>query len=205
MLNRNWRLPEGVEELLPPQAWALEQVRRRVVDVFHAWGFDYVEPPIIEYLDALLVGTGAMGHETDLDLQTLKVVDQRSGRMLGVRADMTAQAVRIDAHSLAGSGDGVRRLCYAGPVVHANPAGALDSRVPIKAGAEIFGSRSLAADAEVLALLVEILDTAGVPEPVVVIAQVQLTFGTSNTAGSKVSVTWASSASSEPLLVTVMV
>jgi ATP phosphoribosyltransferase regulatory subunit len=177
MLNRNWRLPEGVEELLPPQAWALEQVRRRVVDVFHAWGFDYVEPPIIEYLDALLVGTGAMGHETDLDLQTLKVVDQRSGRMLGVRADMTAQAVRIDAHSLAGSGDGVRRLCYAGPVVHANPAGALDSRVPIKAGAEIFGSRSLAADAEVLALLVEILDTAGVPEPVVVLGHMGVYLG----------------------------
>ena len=177
MVNRNWRLPDGVEELLPPQAWALEQVRRRVLDVFNAWGFDYVEPPVIEYLDALLVGTGVMGHETDLDLQTLKVVDQRSGRMLGVRADMTAQAVRIDAHSLAGSGDGVRRLCYAGPVVHANPAGALDSRVPIKAGAEIFGSGSLAADAEVLGLLAEILDTAGVSDPVIVLGHMGVYLG----------------------------
>lgn len=177
MVNRNWRLPDGVEELLPPQAWALEQLRRRVLDVFDAWGFDYVEPPIIEYLDALLVGTGALGHENDLDLQTLKVVDQRSGRMLGVRADMTAQAVRIDAHSLAADGDGVRRLCYAGPVVHANPAGALDSRVPIKAGAEIFGSNSLAADAEVLALLVEILDTAGVPDPVLVLGHMGVYLG----------------------------
>ena len=177
MVNRNWRLPDGVEELLPPQAWALEQVRRRALDVFNAWGFDYVEPPIIEYLDALLVGTGVMGHENDLDLQTLKVVDQRSGRMLGVRADMTAQAVRIDAHSLAGSGDGVRRLCYAGPVVHANPAGALDSRVPIKAGAEIFGSNSLAADAEVLALLVEILATSGVSDPVIVLGHMGVYLG----------------------------
>ncbi len=177
MVNRNWRLPDGVEELLPPQAWALELLRRRVLDIFHSWGFDYVEPPIIEYLDALLVGTGTMGHENDLDLQTLKVVDQRSGRMLGVRADMTAQAVRIDAHSLAASGDGVRRLCYAGPVVHANPAGALASRVPIKAGAEIFGSGSLAADAEVLALLVEILAAAGVSDPVLVLGHMGVYLG----------------------------
>ena len=169
MANQNWRLPEGVEEFLPPQAWALEQLRRRVLDVFNAWGFDYVEPPLVEYLDALLVGTGSLGHENDLDLQTLKVVDQRSGRMLGVRADMTAQAVRIDAHSLATVADEVRRLCYAGPVVLANPAGPLASRVPIKAGAEIFGSANLAADAEVVALMVEVLEAAGVAAPVVVL------------------------------------
>ncbi|MCH8140672.1 MAG: ATP phosphoribosyltransferase regulatory subunit [Proteobacteria bacterium] len=75
--HQNWRLPDGVDELLPPAAWALEQVRRTVLDVFISWGFDYVEPPLIEYLDALLVGTGS-----DLDLQTLKAVDQRSGRLL---------------------------------------------------------------------------------------------------------------------------
>ena len=88
MVNRNWRLPDGVDELLPPAAWGLEQVRRQVLDVFHAWGFDYIEPPIIEYLDALLAGIEPddRGHQDDLDLQTLKVVDQRSGRMLGVRA-----------------------------------------------------------------------------------------------------------------------
>jgi ATP phosphoribosyltransferase regulatory subunit len=169
MTNRNWRLPEGVDELLPPAAWGLEQVRRQVLDVFHAWGYDYIEPPIIEYLDALLAGSGPAGegHQDDLDLQTLKVVDQRSGRMLGVRADMTAQAVRIDAHSLPR--EGVQRLCYAGAVVHANPAAALDSRVPIKAGAEVFGAEGAAADAEVITLLLEILDATGVVEPVLVL------------------------------------
>ena len=159
---RRWRLPEGVDELLPPAARQLELMRRRVLDVFHAWGFEYVEPPVIEYLDSLLVGSG-----TDLDLQTLKAVDQRSGRLLGVRADMTSQAARIDAHSLPG--DGVQRLCYAGPVVHANPAAALDTRVPYKAGAEIFGATSPAADAEVIALLLEVLRHAGVEQPVLVL------------------------------------
>jgi len=158
----NWRLPEGVDELLPPQAWALERVRRRVLDVFRSWGFQYVEPPVIEYLDALLVGSG-----NDLDLQTLKVADQRSGRLLGVRADMTSQAARMDAHSLGGAG--VQRLCYAGTVVHANPVGVLESRVPEKAGAEIFGADGLSADAEVIALLLEVLSAVGVPAPVLVL------------------------------------
>ncbi|MCZ6709918.1 MAG: ATP phosphoribosyltransferase regulatory subunit [Gammaproteobacteria bacterium] len=170
MANRNWRLPDGVDELLPPAAWGLEQVRREVLDVFHGWGFDYIEPPIIEYLDALLAGTGpdrGRGHQDDLDLQTLKVVDQRSGRMLGVRSDLTAQAVRIDAHSRPRAG--VQRLCYAGAVVHANPAAALDSRVPIKAGAEIFGADGVSADAEVIALLLEVLRVGGIPEPVLVL------------------------------------
>jgi ATP phosphoribosyltransferase regulatory subunit len=157
-----WRLPEGVDELLPPEARQLELLRRRVLDVFRAWGFEYVEPPLIEYLDSLLVGSGH-----DLDLQTLKVVDQRTGRLLGVRADMTSQAVRIDAHSRPANG--VQRLCYAGSVVHANPAGALDDRVPQKAGAEIFGSDTVAADAEVIALLVAVLDAAGVSAPVLVL------------------------------------
>ena len=159
---RHWRLPEGVDELLPPAAWQLEVIRRRMLDVFRGWGFEYVDPPVIEYLDALLVGTG-----TDMDLQTLKVVDQRSGRMLGVRADMTSQAARIDAHSLPG--DGVQRLCYAGPVVHANPAAPLDTRVPLKAGAEIFGAQALAADAEVIALLVDVLRSIDVQDPVLVL------------------------------------
>ncbi len=160
--HQNWRLPDGVDELLPPAAWALEQIRRTVLDVFHSWGFDYVEPPLIEYLDALLVGSG-----NDLDLQTLKVVDQRSGRLLGVRADMTSQAARIDAHSL--QDNEVQRLCYAGGVVHANPQAIPASRVPVKAGAEIFGSRSLEADTEVVALLVEVLHAVGVAEPVLVL------------------------------------
>ena len=147
-------LPDGVQDLLPPQAWELERIRREVLDLFRDWGFDYIEPPLIEYLDALLVAGGQ-----DLDLQTLKMVDQRSGRLLGVRADMTSQAARIDASHL--NADGVTRLCYAGPVVHANPRGVLESRVPIKAGAELFGSPALEADAEVIALMVEVLRTLG--------------------------------------------
>jgi ATP phosphoribosyltransferase regulatory subunit len=160
--HQQWRLPEGVDELLPPAAWELEQLRRRVLDVFRTWGFEYVDPPVIEYLDALLVGTGP-----DIDLQTLKAVDQRSGRLLGVRADMTSQAARIDAHSLPA--EGVQRLCYAGSVVHANPTSVLDTRVPLKAGAEVFGSDSLAAGVEVIALLVDVLRAVGVDALVLVL------------------------------------
>lgn len=163
--HHHWRLPDGVDELLPPAAWRFEQVRRRVLDVFRGWGFEYVEPPIVEYLDSLLVGSGP-----DMDLQTLKAVDQRSGRTLGVRADMTSQAARIDAHSLPVSG--VQRLCYAGPVVHANPAAALDTRVPFKAGAEIFGAESPTADAEVIALLVDVLRAVAIDAPVLVLGHV---------------------------------
>ena len=157
-----WRLPRGVDELLPPAAWELELLRRKVLDVYVSWGFEYVEPPVIEYLESLLVGSGE-----DLDLQTLKVVDQVSGKQLGVRADMTSQAVRIDAHSLVT--EDVQRLCYAGPVVFANPQISQNSRVPFKAGAEIFGAPSLAADAEVIGLMLETMAVAGVEEPVLLI------------------------------------
>ena len=161
-MSTHWRLPRGVDELLPPRAWDLEILRRRVLDVFVAWGFDYVDPPLIEYLDALLVGSGE-----DLDLQTLKVVDQVSGRQLGVRADMTSQAVRIDAHSIIT--DGVQRLCYAGPVVFASPQNPQDSRVPLKAGAEIFGAPSLVADTEVIALMLEVMRIARIQQPVLLL------------------------------------
>ena len=153
MKSESWRLPDGVDELLPPRAWELELIRREVLDIFRNRGFDYIEPPLIEYLDALLVAGGR-----DLDLQTLKAVDQRSGRLLGVRADMTSQAARIDASQLGAEGES--RLCYAGPVVHANPQNLMDSRVPIKAGAEIFGAAELEADAEVIGLMVEVLQAA---------------------------------------------
>jgi ATP phosphoribosyltransferase regulatory subunit len=161
-MRTHWRLPRGVDELLPPAAWELELLRRRVLDLFVSWGFDYVEPPVIEYLESLLVGSGE-----DLDLQTLKVVDQVSGKQLGVRADMTSQAVRIDAHSLIT--DAVQRLCYAGPVVFANPQIAHSSRVPAKAGAEIFGAPSLAADAEIVALMLATMRVADVHEPVLLL------------------------------------
>ena len=157
-----WRLPDGVDDLLPPDAWRLETLRRRVLDLFRSRGFQYVEPPLIEYADSLLAASGA-----DLELQTLRTVDQRSGRLLGVRADMTSQAARIDAHRLPT--DGVQRLCYAGTVVRANPAGVLDTRVPFKAGAEIFGAPDLAADAEVVRLMVETLAACEQDDPVLVV------------------------------------
>ncbi len=160
-----WRLPDGVDEILPPDAWALEALRRRVLDLFQAWGYEYVMPPLVEYLDSLLVGSG-----NDLELQTFRMVDQRSGRMLGVRADMTSQAARIDAASFGGNG--TRRLCYSGTVVHANPAGVLESRVPLLAGAELFGVAGVAADAEVVALMVAVLDCAGVESPVIELGHV---------------------------------
>ena len=161
-MSTHWRLPKGVDEVLPPQAWELELLRRRVLDVFVSWGYDYLEPPVIEYLDALLVGSGE-----DLDLQTLKVVDQSSGRQLGVRADMTSQAVRVDAHSLPS--DNIQRFCYSGPVVFANPQGNQTSRVPLKAGAEIFGASGIAADAEVIGLMLQALDAAGMQAPVLLL------------------------------------
>ena len=142
-MSTHWRLPKGVDEVLPPQAWELERLRRRVLDVFVSWGYDYLDPPVIEYLDALLVGSGE-----DLDLQTLKVVDQFSGRQLGVRADMTSQAVRVDAHSRPS--DNIQRFCYSGPVVFAKPQG-------------------IAADAEVIGLMLEALDAAGMQAPVLLL------------------------------------
>lgn len=165
MKEHNWRLPDGVEEVLPPGARALELLRRRVLDLFDAWGYEYVVPPMIEYLDALLVGSGS-----DLELQTFRMVDQLSGRMLGIRADMTSQAARIDAHSLRT--DATQRLCYAGTVVHANPQGILESRVPLMAGAEIYGAAGLDADAEVIVLMIEALRLAGIEHPVIELGHV---------------------------------
>jgi ATP phosphoribosyltransferase regulatory subunit len=165
MKQHTWRLPDGIDEVLPPDAWALERLRRRVLDLFVAWGYQYVDPPLIEYLDGLLVGSG-----NDLELQTFRMVDQRSGRMLGIRADMTSQAARIDAASLRG--DAPRRLCYSGTVVHANPAGVLESRVPLLAGAELFGAPGVEADAEVVSLMVDTLHCVGIVEPVIELGHV---------------------------------
>lgn len=165
MTDLRWQLPDGVDELLPPRARQLEHLRRQVLDVFHRWGFDLIDPPVIEYLDALLAGSGS-----DLDLQTLKVTDQRSGRLLGVRADMTSQAVRIDARRALDRDDGaVSRLCYAGVVVHANPQGVHETRVPIKAGAEIFGAPGAQADGEAIALMLDVLAHGGIERPVLVL------------------------------------
>jgi ATP phosphoribosyltransferase regulatory subunit len=149
-----WLLPDGVEDMLPSQAKRLEEVRRRLLDLFSTWGYDYVIPPMIEYLESLLTGTGG-----DLDLKTFKVVDFLTGRTMGVRADITPQVARIDAHSL--NRDGVARLCYAGTVVQAQTDSMLASRTPLSVGAELFGDSTSKADTEIVSLMVESLKSLG--------------------------------------------
>lgn len=152
-----WLLPEYIEDILPPYALAAEGMRRRFLDLFDSYGYDLVAPPLVEYLDSLLTGAAR-----DLDLKTFKVVDGLSGRMLGVRADMTPQAARIDAHLL--NRQGVTRLCYAGPVLRTKPAGMLASREPFQVGAELFGHAGIEADLEIQSLLLAALNAAGLPD-----------------------------------------
>ncbi len=151
-----WLLPDGVEEILPAQARPIEQLRRRLLDLYSSWGYDLVIPPLLEYTDSLLIGLGR-----DLDLLTFKVTDQLSGRTLGIRADITPQTARMDAHSFIR--EGANRLCYAGHVVHARPKNPLATRTPIQAGVEYYGEPGLAADIEVVSLLLESLVLAGLP------------------------------------------
>lgn len=141
-----WLLPEGVEEVLPPQAHKLETLRRELLDLYRGWGYEFIITPMIEYLDSLLVGSS---HE--LDLHTFKLTDQLSGRMMGVRADITPQVARIDAHNL--NRQGPVRLCYADNVMHTRPRGLLTSRVPIRIGAEMFGHATVACDIELIDLM----------------------------------------------------
>lgn len=151
---RNWLLPEHVEDVLPVEAAALEQLRRKLVDHFIAQGFSLVQPPLIEHLDSLLTGSAR-----DLDLQTFKIVDPLSGRLLGVRADMTPQVARIDAHLLNQSG--VNRLCYAGSVLRATPASPGMKREVVQVGAELFGDASINGDREAIGLLLSSLTSVG--------------------------------------------
>lgn len=156
-LRDRWLLPEGIGELLPAEAWALETVRRQLLDCYRSWGYELVIPPFIEYLDSLLTGTGH-----DLDLQTFKLTDQLTGRTLGVRADMTPQVARIDAHRL--QREEPVRLCYLGTVLHTRADGFAGSRSPMQVGAELFGNASVASDLEVLALMLETLRLTGVQD-----------------------------------------
>ena len=150
-----WLLPVGVEEILPPRAYLIEQARRSLIDLFDAWGYEFVMPPFIEYLESLLTGTGP-----DLDLQTFKLIDQLSGRSLGVRADMTPQVARIDAHSLRR--DEPVRLCYLGTVLHTLPDGFSGSRSPIQVGAELYGHAGVESDCEIICLMLETLANFGI-------------------------------------------
>ncbi len=152
-----WLLPDGIEELLPAEAGRAERLRRRLLDLYHSWGYQLVMPPLIEYTESLLVGLGS-----DLDLATFKVTDQLTGRALGVRADITPQVARIDAHSL--QQDGPVRLCYAGSVLHTRPKNLRASRSPIQIGAELYGDPGLASDVEVILLMLETLTAAGLED-----------------------------------------
>jgi len=151
---RAWLLPENIEDVLPPQAWKMEDLRRILLDHFRDRGYQLVIPPMIEYLDSLLTGSAS-----DLDLKTFKLVDQLSGRLMGVRADITPQVARIDAHLLGQNP--VNRLCYAGSVLHAQPDGYHRSREPIQLGAELYGEAGSQADLEIVQLMLDGLAAVG--------------------------------------------
>jgi ATP phosphoribosyltransferase regulatory subunit len=152
---RNWLLPEYIEDVLPAEAAQIESLRRLLLDLLDVHGYQLVMPPMLEYLESLITG---VGH--DLDLATFKVVDQLTGRLMGVRADITPQAARIDAHML--NNQGVTRLCYAGSVLRTNPDGLAQTRQPMQLGAELFGHAGIEADIEIQCLMVKTLQAAGV-------------------------------------------
>ena len=159
--NKRWLLPDGVQETLPPDAAAVESLRHEILQVFERWGYDLVMPAMIEYMDSLLTGTAH-----SLDTRTFALVDQLSGKQMGVRSDMTPQVARIDAHLLADSAkqQRVARLCYCGHLLHAIGDGITSSRTPLQIGAEIFGSDSISADVEVLSLMVATLHGVGLSD-----------------------------------------
>ncbi len=150
-----WLLPDGVEEILPAEARRVESLRRRLLDLFETWGYEFVMPPLIEYLESLLIGASR-----DMDLQTFKVTDHLTGRLMGVRPDMTPQAARIDAHYLKRGAP--TRLCYMGSVLRTKPDGFGGSREPLQSGAELFGHAGPEADAEILSLMIEALRLADI-------------------------------------------
>jgi ATP phosphoribosyltransferase regulatory subunit len=171
-----WLLPEGIEELLPPEAQRVEQLRRRLIDLYDGWGYDLVIPPFIEYLESLLTG---VGH--DLELKTFKLTDQLSGRLLGIRADMTPQVARIDARRL--HSDLPTRLCYLGTVLHTRPGAAGETRSPLQVGAELYGHAGVESDVEVLCLMLETLRITGHDEAHVDLGHVGIFRGLSRRAG----------------------
>lgn len=171
-----WLLPDGIEEVLPPEAARIEEARREVLDLFRRWGYEFVVTPHIEYLESLLTGAGQ-----DLDLRTFKVTDPLSGRQMGFRADITPQVARIDAHALRR--EGPSRLCYAGSVLHAKPRALSTSRSPIQLGAELYGDASPASDIEVISLMLETLELAGVPDVHMDLGHVGIYRGLAHAAG----------------------
>lgn len=153
----NWLLPEFVEDVLPAEAIHIEGMRRKTMDLLRVHGYQQVMPPLLEYVESLLTGSGS-----DMDLHMLKVIDQLSGRMMGLRADMTPQVARIDAHLL--NFDGITRLCYANSVLHTVPSGITKTREPLQVGAELYGHSGLESDFEIQRLMLQCLSVSGVSE-----------------------------------------
>lgn len=157
LLQDRWLLPEGIEEILPDECERLEVLRRNLIDLFRRWGYRLVMPPLIEFLDSLLVGTGH-----DLDLQTFKLIDQISGRLMGIRADMTPQVARIDARTARQALPA--RLCYLGTVLNTQADHLEKSRSPLQVGAELYGHGGPASDMEIIRLMLEMLAVAGLTD-----------------------------------------
>lgn len=151
----SWILPEGIEEILPPRAEQLDKLCRDIIELYASWGYQLVIPPMIEYMDSLLTGTGK-----DLDLQIFKLTDQMSGHLMGVRADTTPQVARIDAHNL--KREVPTRLCYLGTVLHTRPEDTGGNRSPLQVGAELYGHKGIESDAEVLSLMIKTIYKAGI-------------------------------------------
>ncbi|GGO86013.1 ATP phosphoribosyltransferase regulatory subunit [Marinobacterium nitratireducens] len=157
-LADRWLLPDGVKDILPPRAHQIEALRRRLLDLYDSWGYELVMPPLMEHLESLLTGVGR-----DLDLDTYKLTDQVSGHLLGIRADITPQVARIDAHRMRNKG--ASRFCYCGSVLHTRPANMLASRNPLQVGAELYGHAGLDSDVEVISLMLETLLASGIEAP----------------------------------------
>lgn len=165
-----WLLPEHIADVLPAQARQVERMRRTLLDVAGGYGYELVIPPLVEHLESLLSGTGR-----ELDLRTFKLVDQLSGRTVGMRADSTPQVARIDAHLL--NREGVTRLCYCGPLLHTLPSGLHGTREPLQFGAEIFGHSGLEADLEVIDLALDCAKAVGLESPTLDISDARIVRG----------------------------
>jgi ATP phosphoribosyltransferase regulatory subunit len=164
---RHWLLPEYIEDVLPAEAQHIEQLRRKLLDLFRAYGYRFVIPPLLEYLESLNAGAGH-----DLDLLTFKVVDQLSGRLMGIRSDITPQAARIDAQRL--NQEGTTRLCYAGSVLRTQADASALTRQPLQVGVELFGHASIESDLEIQRLMVQSLRLAGAKRLVVDLSHVTI-------------------------------
>ena len=174
--KQHWILPEGIEEVLPEQAARFEAMRRMLLDLYTSWGYELVMPPTIDFIESLLTGTGH-----DLDLQTFKLVDQMSGRTLGLRADMTPQVARIDVHQLRR--DVPTRLCYMGTVLRTRPESIGDSRSPLQVGAELYGHAGVESEVEILGLMLQTFSTLEIDDIYLDLGNVDIYRGLAKQAG----------------------